>query len=160
MKHLSTEELLLIADGELPANGVGHLGDCVECQSSLGELQGELTAISSALTAPASGDLGSEQSWSRLEAAISRVSQTQDLHLSPEELLLLIDGDLTPGRAEHAKRCVGCGSAFLFYNLHVPCVMGHHLHAWEDPYIRPKDQKSIVTTNVLLEVGLGKIGEN
>ena len=111
MKHLSTEELLLIADGELPANGVGHLGDCVECQSSLGALQGELTAISSALTAPASGDPGSEQSWSRLEAAISRVSQTQDLHLTPEELLLLIDGDLTPGRAEDAKRCVGCGSA-------------------------------------------------
>jgi hypothetical protein len=111
LKHLSTEELLLIADGELPANGVGHLGDCVECQSSLGALQGELTAISSALTAPASGDPGSEQSWSRLEAAISRVSQTQDLHLAPEELLLLIDGDLTPGRAEHAKRCVGCGSA-------------------------------------------------
>ncbi len=111
MKHLSTEELLLIADGELSANGVGHLGDCVECQSSLGALQGELTAISSALTAPASGDPGSERSWSRLAAAISRVSQTQDLHLTPEELLLLIDGDLTSGRAEHAKRCAGCGLA-------------------------------------------------
>lgn len=111
MKHLNTEELLLIADGELSADRVGHLDACVECQESLGALQGELTMISSALTAPASGDTGSERSWARLETAISEVSETRDLHLTAEELLLLIDGDLTVGRAGHAKRCAGCGLA-------------------------------------------------
>jgi len=35
----------------------------------------------------------------------------RDLHLSPEELLLLLDGELSSVRAGHAGRCTGCGSA-------------------------------------------------
>lgn len=111
MKHLTTEELLLIADGELSTNRMGHLDECVECRESLGALQGELTMISSALTAPVAGDTGTAKSWDRLELAMSEISEAQDLHLSPAELLLLIDGELADGRAAHAQRCAGCGSA-------------------------------------------------
>lgn len=111
MRHLSTEELLLLADGELTASQVEHFDGCVECQERLGALQGELTAVSSALAATTHSEDNSARSWARLERAMSDVAAASDLHLSPEELLLLIDGELSPLRAGHADRCAGCGSA-------------------------------------------------
>ena len=111
MRHLSTEELLLLADGELTPGQVEHFDACVECQEQLGALQGELTAVSSALSATLQPEDNSAQSWARLEQAMSRAAASGDLHLSPEELLLLIDGELSPLRAGHAGRCAGCGSA-------------------------------------------------
>ena len=111
MRHLSTEELLLLADGELAASQVEHFDDCVECQVRLGALQGELTAVSSALSATLQSEDNSAQSWARLERALTQAAARGDLHLSAEELLLLIDGELAPVRADHAGRCVGCGSA-------------------------------------------------
>jgi hypothetical protein len=77
----------------------------------LGALQGELTAVSSALSATLQAEDNSAQSWVRLERAMTEAAAAHDLHLSPEELLLLLDGELTPLRADHAGRCVGCGSA-------------------------------------------------
>jgi len=77
----------------------------------LGALQGELTAVSSALSATLQSEDNSAQSWARLERALTQAAATHDLHLSPEELLLLIDGELSLVRAGHAGRCVGCGSA-------------------------------------------------
>lgn len=111
MRHLSTEELLLLADGELTTGQVEHFGACVECQERLGALQGELTAVSSALSATLPSEDSSAQSWARLEQAMTQAAASNDLHLSPEELLLLIDGELSPLRAGHAGRCTGCGSA-------------------------------------------------
>ncbi|MDA0206616.1 MAG: hypothetical protein O3A53_19650 [Acidobacteria bacterium] len=111
MRHLSTEELLLLADGELTASQVEHFDGCVECQERLGALQGELTAVSSALSATLPSEDNSAQSWTRLESALTQAAAVHDLHLSPEELLLLIDGGLSPVRAGHAGRCAGCGSA-------------------------------------------------
>ena len=111
MRHLSTEELLLLADGEQAATQVEHFDCCVECQGRLGALQGELTAVSSALSAMTQSEDNSAQSWARLERAMTSASAAKDLHLSPEELLLLVDGELVPLRADHAGRCAGCGSA-------------------------------------------------
>ena len=111
MRHLSTEELLLLADGELTASQVEHFDGCVECQERLGALQGELTAVLSALSATLQSEDNSAQSWVRLDRALTQAAATHDLHLSPEELLLLIDGGLSPVRAGHAGRCAGCGSA-------------------------------------------------
>ncbi len=88
-----------------------HFDACVECQEQLGALQGELTAVSSALSATLETEDNSTQSWARLERAMTQAAATRDLHLSPEELLLLLDGELSPLRAGHAGRCTGCGSA-------------------------------------------------
>lgn len=111
VKHLSTDELLLLADGEASAEQSAHFDGCVECQEQLGALLGELTTISSVLTASIDGAEESARSWGRLEAAMARASASGDLHLTPEELLLLIDGELSPARVEHAQRCAGCASA-------------------------------------------------
>lgn len=111
MRHLSTEELLLLADGELTASPVEHFDNCVECQERLGALQGELTAVSSALSATLQSEDDSAQSWARLERGLTQAAARHDWHLSPEELLLLLDGELAPLRAGHAGRCAGCGSA-------------------------------------------------
>lgn len=88
-----------------------HFDACVECQERLGALQGELTTVSSALSATLQTDDSSAQSWVRLERAMSEAAAARDLHLSPEELLLLVDGELAPLRADHAGRCSGCGLA-------------------------------------------------
>ncbi len=111
MRHLSTEELLLLADGEPAIGQAQHFDACVECQERLGALQGELTTVSSALSATLQAEDSSAQSWVRLERAMSEAAAAHDLHLSPEELLLLVDGELSPLRADHAGRCSGCGSA-------------------------------------------------
>lgn len=111
VRHLNIEELLLLADGELSAGMSQHFDGCVECQARLGGILGDLTTISSTLTSAHAIDIDANSSWVRLEQAISHAALLQDLHLSPEELLLLIDGDLNAARGEHAKRCFGCNSA-------------------------------------------------
>lgn len=111
MRHLSIEELLLLADGELTASQGEHFDGCVDCQERLGALQGELTAVSSALSATLQSEDNFARSWARLERAMTEAAAAHNLHLSPEELLLLIDGELSPLRAGHAGRCAGCGSA-------------------------------------------------
>ena len=53
MKHLCTEELLLLADGELAAERASHLTACGQCAAALTALEASLAGIGAELRAAA-----------------------------------------------------------------------------------------------------------
>ncbi len=115
MKHLTTEELLLLADGELQGDAPAHFEACSECRAALGTLQGRLTSISSALRSSIESEPVEmpARSWARLEAGLMRSAVAADYHLTREELLLHLDGALPAERARHLDGCAECGIAGL-----------------------------------------------
>jgi hypothetical protein len=115
VEHLSQEELLLLADGELAEARAEHLGACAVCRSAAGAMQGQLTAITGQLRASALSETPESHSasWARLEDAIRGESEALSAHLLPEELLLHLDDELAPERALHLESCEDCHDGLL-----------------------------------------------
>ena len=115
MEHLSQEELLLLADGELADSRAAHLDACATCCAAAGAMQGQLTAITAQLraSAPAEAPESHSASWLRLENAIRGEGTVLSSHLLPEELLLHLDDELAPERALHLESCESCHDELL-----------------------------------------------
>ncbi len=115
MNHLTTEELLLLADGELLGDAPTHFESCSECQAALGTLQGRLTTISSALHGSVAPEPieNNARSWARLEAELAACSGGTDQHLTREELLLHLDGAAPIEHDEHLAACRQCELAYM-----------------------------------------------
>ena len=109
MRHLSTEELLLYANGELEDRGLcRHVAECVDCKSDLVDMQESYvlaaTAICEELPAPAPG----YEQLAKLRARLAAEAQLLCLHLSTEDLLLSIEDSLSPELDAHLATCAEC----------------------------------------------------
>lgn len=118
MKHLSTEELLLLADGELAAERASHLTACGQCSAALTALDASLAGIGAELRAAARPESVEAQarSWARFQETIYADASplfAEDTHLSSQELLLYGDRELSQLRVEHVERCAECHAALL-----------------------------------------------
>jgi hypothetical protein len=115
VEHLSQEELLLLADGELGAERASHLDACAACRAVAGATQGQLTAITAALRAGTRQETPEmhSASWARLRHAIRGDGGSVAVHLSPGELVLHIDEELAPERALHLEACESCHDELL-----------------------------------------------
>jgi hypothetical protein len=115
VEHLSQEELLLLADGELAVEREEHLDACAACRSAAGAVQGHLTAITAQLraAAPEESPESHSASWNRLQTAIRGESAAISCHLEAEELLMQLDDELAPERALHLESCKICYGELL-----------------------------------------------
>lgn len=105
MRHLNTEELLLVAEGEGAAEALAHLEGCAACRAGLGELQGTLTAATTALRARVEDEspAGRDEAWARLAPALR-----PEAHLDLRELLLYCEDELPGLRTAHLEHCAEC----------------------------------------------------
>lgn len=116
--HLSTEERLLLADGELAAERAAHVDACPQCAAAVEAFDATLATATAALRS----EVGPEpveapaRSWARLAATLdsdaARVAAA-DCHLTDDELLLQIDDELAPSRSRHLESCAGCHVSLL-----------------------------------------------
>ncbi len=115
MGHLSTEELLLFADGEREVGWAEHLDGCSECSCALGELQGGLTLVESSLRSQVPSDSleTQAQSWEMLQVAMAADAGVAETHLTHSELILHCDDELAPTRARHLEMCADCHQSWL-----------------------------------------------
>ena len=89
MEHLSQDELLLLADGELAEDRAAHVEACADCQARAEALLGGLNAATAQLRQTAHEDSPEQHqaSWVRLRKAIHGESGVVSIHLEPEEVL-------------------------------------------------------------------------
>lgn len=112
MNHLSTAELLLLAEGELDEVRAAHAAGCAECQAASEQAMGDLGAVAGALavTLPSdSNDLRAE-SWVRFRAALAASAPR---HVDIEDLLLHLDGETAAAVDEHLATCTDCHDELL-----------------------------------------------
>ena len=107
MRHLSTEELLLYAEGELEAHELcQHVADCVDCKARMVDLQETYVHAATELLAqaPPAPPVQLQQFRIRLAAE----AQLLETHLTTEDLLLSVDDSLSPDSRAHLNACTGC----------------------------------------------------
>ena len=109
MRHLTTDELLLYAEGELGDRALcRHLWDCVDCKAQLVDVQETYFHAASAIRAQAL-DLSTQPSQlHRLRARLAAEAELLAAHLDTEDLLLSVEGELEGDRQAHLATCVAC----------------------------------------------------
>ena len=109
MRHLTTEELLLYAEGELGDRALcRHVWDCVDCKAQLVDVQETYFHAASAIRAQAV-DLGAQPSQlHRLRVRLAEEAELLAAHLDTEDLLISVESELEGDRQAHLATCVAC----------------------------------------------------
>ena len=141
MRHLSPEELLLYANGELEDRGLRrHVAECVDCKSRLVDMQESFVltaaAIHEALPAPAPRP----EQFAELRKRLAAEAQLLSLHLSTEDLLLSIENSLSPELEAHLATCADCQRRAA--DLHVQLASIEYELSRESAFELPLDQKA------------------
>lgn len=109
MRHLTTDELLLYAEGELGDRVLcRHVRDCVDCKAQLVDVQETYFHAASAIRAQ-SLDLGAQPSQlQRLRVRLAAEAELLAAHLDTEDLLISVESELEGDRQAHLATCVAC----------------------------------------------------
>ncbi len=109
MRHLSTEELLLYANGELADRDLcHHVAECVDCKSDLVDIQESYVLAAAAVQEELPVPAPSYEQVAKFRTRLAAESQLRNLHLSTEDLLLSIEGGLSPELEAHLANCSEC----------------------------------------------------
>ena len=141
MRHLSPEELLLYANGELEDRGLRrHVAECVDCKSRLVDTQEGFVltaaAIREALPAPAPRP----EHFAALRKRLAAEAQLLSLHLSTEDLLVSIENSLSPELESHLATCAQCQGRAA--DLHVRLASIEYELSRESAFELPLDHKA------------------
>ena len=145
MRHLSTEELLLYANGELEDRGLcRHVVECVDCKAHLVDLQESYvlttTAICEELPAPAP----TPEQFAKLRTRLAAEAQLMHLHLSTEDLLISIEDSLSPELEAHLASCTSCQSRAA--DVHVQLASIEYELRRETAFELPLDRRAAALT--------------
>ncbi len=112
VNHLSTVELLLLAEGELDEVRAAHAAACAECRAASTRVIAEVGLVSAALAAdsPRESADAKAASFARLRIALQAGAKA---HIQMEDLLLHLDGETVPTVSEHLEGCGDCHGEFL-----------------------------------------------
>ena len=109
MRHLSPEELLLYAEGELDEQALcRHVPDCVDCKAQLVDLQETCVLAAQALRSHAQALPAQPAQLQRLRQRLAAEAELLSAHLSTEQLLLLVENGLGAEGQTHLAACTGC----------------------------------------------------
>lgn len=109
MRHLSTEELLLYAEGELEDGELcRHVPDCVGCKAQMVDLQETYVYAASDLLARTRPQPARHAHLQQLRARLAAEAELLSSHLFIEDLLLSIEGGLDSESEAHLEACAGC----------------------------------------------------
>lgn len=109
MRHLSTEELLLYAAGELEDRGLcRHVSECVDCKAELVDLQETFVIAASDLLAGTPAQPAAAFPVSQLRSRLESEAELLSTHLSVQDLLLSVEGGLSAKGRTHLEACPAC----------------------------------------------------
>ncbi len=109
MRHLSTAELLLYAEGELEQPLLcRHVADCVDCKAKLVDLQETYVLAASELRATTPEADPHPEQITRLRRRLAAEAELLTAHLGTEELLLSLENCLPADRQAHLDACSHC----------------------------------------------------
>ena len=120
MNHLSNQDLLLYAEGELSTRALClHVQECVDCKARLIDLQETYVIAASAFqhyerpSQTTSNSVLLNQLRKRLAIEAERITT----HLSTEDLLMYAEKPLSCERREHLSDCLSCQESAA--NIHI-----------------------------------------
>ena len=109
MRHLTTEELLLYAEGELEERALcRHVPDCVDCKAQLVDIQETYVFAARAIRSHAQMPAAQPAQLRRLRQRLAVEAELLAAHLSTEDLLLSVEHGLTADGQAHLSACQGC----------------------------------------------------
>ena len=109
MRHLTTDELLLYAEGELESRGLcSHVRDCVDCKARLVDLQEIYVHATAALRPRCQGIAAQPPQMRSLRLRLAAEVELLSAHLGTEELLLAVEDQLGAGEQAHLRACGAC----------------------------------------------------
>lgn len=109
VRHLSTAELLLYAEGELADRELcRHVAECVDCKARLVDVQETYVLAAQAIRARPPQAVAQPAQLRRLRVRLAEEAELLSAHLTTEELLLSIEGCLEADRQEHLAACASC----------------------------------------------------
>lgn len=109
MRHLSTAELLLYAEGELVERELcRHVRECVDCKARLVDVQETYVLAAKAIRARPPEAAAQPAQLRRLRVRLAAEAELLSAHLSTEELLLSVEDGLGADRQEHLAACASC----------------------------------------------------
>ncbi len=111
MRHLSTEELLLYAEGELEDRELcRHVPDCVDCKAQMVDLQETYVHATSDLLAQTRHPFTRPTQLHHFRARLAAEAELLAVHLSTEDLLLSVEDSLGTANRAHLSACGPCRS--------------------------------------------------
>ncbi len=109
MRHLTTDELLLYAEGELGDRALcRHVRDCVDCKAQLVDVQETYFHAASAIRAQALELSAEPTQLHRLRVRLAAEAELLAAHLNTEDLLISVESELEGDRQTHLAACVAC----------------------------------------------------
>ena len=109
MRHLTTEELLLYAEGELEPRALcRHVTDCVDCKAQLVDVQESFVQAAAALRVTVHSAPEQPAQLHKLRERLAVEATLLSAHLSTEDLLLSVDGSPSPEARSHLHACAAC----------------------------------------------------
>lgn len=109
MRHLTTEELLLYAEGELEEQALcRHVPDCVDCKAHLVDIQESYVFAAHAIRSHAHTPAAQPAQLRRLRQRLAVEAELLVAHLSTEDLLLSVERGLDADSQAHLSACQGC----------------------------------------------------
>ena len=109
MRHLTTDELLLYAEGELGDRALcRHLWDCVDCKAQLVDVQETYFHAASAIRAQTLEFSAEPSQLHRLRVRLAAEAELLAAHLNTEDLLISVESELQGDRQTHLAACVAC----------------------------------------------------
>ncbi len=109
MRHLTTEELLLYAEGELSERQLcRHVADCVECKAQMVDLQEAYVAAATAIRRQVEPQPVRPIPLRKLRERLAAEAELLSAHLSVRDLLLSVEDELDHDGRAHLAQCGHC----------------------------------------------------
>lgn len=141
MRHLSPEELLLYANGELEDRGLRrHVAECVDCKSSLVDMQESFVLTAAAIREALPAPVPRPEQFAEFRKRLAAETQLLSLHLSTEDLLVSIENSLSPELESHLATCAQCQARAA--DLHVKLASIEYELSRESAFELPLDHKA------------------
>lgn len=141
MRHLSPEELLLYANGELEDRELRrHVAECVDCKSRLVDMQESFVLTSAAVREALPAPAPRPEQFAALRKRLAAEAQLLSFHLSTEDLLLSIENSLSPELEAHLATCAQCQARAA--DLHVQLASIEYELSRESAFELPLDHKA------------------
>ena len=161
MRHLSTDELLLYAEGELEDRELcRHVADCVDCKAQMVDFQEAYVVAASTLLAQTRQPASRPAHLNHFRVRLAAEAELLAAHLSTEDLLLAVEDNLDADCMAHLSACAGCQDRAA--DIHVQLAeIEYELHrqiAFELPAERRAAALAALRVRLRHEVKIQKAG--
>ena len=157
MRHPSTEDLLLYAEGELEDLEIcRHVADCVDCKAQIVDLQETYVYATTDLLAQTAQPVAPPLQLNQFRERLAAEAELLSAHLSTEQLLLAMEDSLDAHASNHLDACGDCRNRAADIHVQLAEIEYelHHQVAYELPAERRAAALAALRSRLRREVRL------